>query len=282
MNPVLTIAIEPKDSTDRERLLAALDMLGGDVVVEANGDAIVLGGFSEMELDDAVDRVAKQVAIKVHPPEIAYRETITRTVEHDYTHKRRIGDIGEFARILFRIEPSATGEGISFVSKVRGNLVGDHVLGVETGFMASCGRGREFPVTDLRIVLLDGAYHDTDSSILSFKLAAQAAFPEAYHKGRPVFLEPIMSIEVTSPVNIGEIIADLNARRGQIRSANEGDGATTIGALVPLGNLFGYASSLRRASAGVARYALAFSHYERVPAGFDPDDRFRPAMAMRA
>jgi elongation factor G len=287
MIPVLTVAIEPKRPEDRGLLRAALRLLGDEVVVQDDDAGIVLGGADEMQLDDVVSGLAQKVPIAVRPLEIAYRETITRKVEHDYTHKKRIGEIGQFARIKFRIEPAGRGEGIVFVSEVpAGNLPEDFVVGVELGLEALCAKPRTkawvLPVTDIRFTLEDGAYHDQDSSTLAFRIAAEAAFLEAFEKAKPAFLEPIMTVEVTSPVNVGEIVADLNARRGEVRSVAENGPSVTIGAMVPLANLLGYTTSLRRLSAGVARYTLAFSHYERAPGGLDPDDRFRPAMAMRA
>ncbi|MEO6394437.1 MAG: elongation factor G, partial [Devosia sp.] len=223
-------------------------------------------------------------------PQVAYREAITRSVEHDYTHKKQSGGSGQFARIKFRIEPNEAGKGFEFASEVvGGNVPKEYVPGVHKGVASVMGAGPliGFPIVDVKFILTDGAYHDVDSSVLAFEIAGRAGFKEAVEKASPKILEPIMRVEVLTPEDyVGDVIGDLNSRRGQIRGTEARGVAQVIDAMVPLANMFGYVNSLRSMSQGRAQYTMTFDHYERVPdpvwLGPNDDDRFPPAAAMRA
>jgi elongation factor G len=209
------------------------------------------------------------VEANIGAPQVAYREAITRKVEHDYTHKKQSGGSGQFARIKFIIEPNEAGKGFEFVSAVvGGNVPKEYVPGVSKGVASVMGAGIliGFPIVDVKFTLTDGAYHDVDSSVLAFEIAGRAGFREALQKADPKILEPIMRVEVVTPEDyVGDVIGDLNSRRGQIRGT-EGRGiAQVIDAMVPLANMFGYVNSLRSMSQGRAQYTMTFDHYEQVP-----------------
>ncbi len=200
---------------------------------------------------------------------MAYRETITRAAEVDYTHKKQTGGSGQFARIKIVVEPNEKGAGFLFESKVIGGAVPkEYVPGVEKGVASGLNNGviAGFPLLDVKVSLIDGAYHDVDSSVLAFEIASRAAFREAVQKAAPKLLEPIMKVEVTSPEDyVGSVIGDLNARRGQIQGQDMRGNANIISAFVPLANMFGYVNQLRSMSQGRASYTMQFDHYEQVP-----------------
>jgi elongation factor G len=287
--PVVDIAIEQRHSSDRDRLRQALARVADDdpecrVKIDAESGQAIVSGQDEHHLVHLIERLkAAGVELNVGTPQVAYRETITRTVERDYVHKKQSHGGSQFARIKFRIEP---GDGPQFVTVVaEGNLPAAYILAVQTGVASVMGSGPVigFPIVGVRFTLLDGAYHDVDSSTLAFETAARAGYYQAIEQAGPIALEPIMWLEALVPqAVVGDVIGDLNARRGRIKRTEARGGDHLVVALVPLSTMFGYANSLRALSSGAGRYTMRFSHYAEVPGGVDPDDRFRPATAMRA
>lgn len=287
--PVLDVAVEAKVHGDRDRLNAALAALAnGDpdcrVRIDAESGQAILSGQDELHLQELVWRLeGAGVDVNVGAPQVAYRETITRKIDHEYTHTQQAPGSGQFARIRFRIEPS---DGPQFVSVVvAGNVPAEYVLGVQAGVatVMEAGPVIGFPIVGVRFTLMDGAYHDVGSSVLAFEIAGRAGMREAIEKAAPRILEPVMWVEALVPQPIvGDVIGDFNSRRGRIERTEARGGAWAVIALVPLATLFGYVNSLRAMTAGAGRYQLSFSHYAEVPTGLDPDDRFPSAMAMRA
>ena len=210
-----------------------------------------------------------KVEANVGAPQVAYRETITRAAEVDYTHKKQSGGSGQFARVKIVLEPTEPGEGFSFASEIVGGSVPkEYIPGVEKGIKSVMGTGvlAGFPVVDVKARLIDGAYHDVDSSVLAFEIAGRAAFREGLQKGAPKLLEPIMKVEVVTPEDyMGDVIGDLNSRRGQIQGTESRGVAAVVNAMVPLANMFGYVNSLRSMSQGRAQYSMVFDHYAEVP-----------------
>jgi len=286
---VVDIAIEPRHSSDCDRLTKALARVADDdpdcrVRIDPESGQTVVSGRDEHHLVHLIERLkAAGVDLNVGIPAVAYRETITRTVERDYVHKKQSPDGTQFARIKFRIEP---GDGPQFIATVaEGDLPAAYILGVQTGVASIMGSGPMigFPIVGVRFTLLDGAYHDVDSSALAFEIAARAGFREAIERAGPTVLEPIMWLEALVPqAVVGDVIGDLNSRRGRIERTEAQGSDCLVVALVPLATMFGYVNSLRAISSGAGRYTMRFSNYAAVPTGVDPDDRFRPAMAMRA
>jgi elongation factor G len=274
--PVIDIKVEPKTKADQEKMGLALARLAAEdpsfrVKSDEESGETIISGMGELHLDIIVDRMRREfnVEANIGAPQVAYREAITRKVEHDYTHKKQSGGSGQFARIKFTIEPNEAGKGYEFVSAVvGGNVPKEYVPGVQKGVASVMGSGPliGFPIVDVKFTLTDGAYHDVDSSVLAFEIAGRAGFREAVQKAAPKILEPIMRVEVLTPEDyVGDVIGDLNSRRGQIRGT-EGRGiAQVIDAMVPLANMFGYVSSLRSMSQGRAQYTMTFDHYEQVP-----------------
>jgi len=274
--PVIDIAVEPKSKADQEKMGLALARLAAEdpsfrVKTDEESGQTIISGMGELHLDIIVDRMRREFKVEANigAPQVAYREAITRTVEHDYTHKKQSGGSGQFARIKFRIEPNEAGKGYEFASEVvGGNVPKEYVPGVQKGVASVMGAGPliGFPIVDVKFILTDGAYHDVDSSVLAFEIAGRAGFKEAIEKASPKILEPIMRVEVLTPEDyVGDVIGDLNSRRGQIRGT-EGRGiAQVIDAMVPLANMFGYVNSLRSMSQGRAQYTMTFDHYEQVP-----------------
>jgi len=292
--PVIDIKVEPKTKADQEKMGLALQKLAAEdpsfrVKTDEESGETIISGMGELHLDIIVDRMRREFKVEANigAPQVAYREAITRTVEDDYTHKKQSGGSGQFARIKFRIEPNEAGKGFEFASEVvGGNVPKEYVPGVKKGVESVMGAGPVigFPIVDVKFVLTDGAYHDVDSSVLAFEIAGRAGFKQAIEKAGPKILEPIMRVEVVGPeACIGDIVGDLNSRRGELNRATSDGDVATVGALVPLANMFGYVSSLRAISGGRAQYTMTFDHYGRVPdPRFDPDGRFPPAAAMRA
>ncbi|MDC9824762.1 elongation factor G [Devosia sp. ZB163] len=274
--PVIDIAVEPKSKADQEKMGLALARLAAEdpsfrVKTDEESGQTIISGMGELHLDILVDRMKREFKVEANigAPQVAYREAITRTVEHDYTHKKQSGGSGQFARIKFRIEPNEPGAGFQFASEVvGGNVPKEYVPGVEKGVASVMGAGPiiGFPIVDVKFVLTDGAYHDVDSSVLAFEIAGRAGFREAIEKAAPKILEPIMRVEVLTPEDyVGDVIGDLNSRRGQIRGTEARGIAQVIDAMVPLANMFGYVNSLRSMSQGRAQYTMTFDHYEQVP-----------------
>ena len=276
--PVIEIAIEPKSKADQEKLGVALSKLAAEdpsfrVSTDQESGQTILKGMGELHLDIKVDilRRTYKVDANIGAPQVAYREKLTKRVEIDYTHKKQTGGTGQFARVKIVFEPGEAGAGASFESKVVGGAVPkEYIPGVEKGINSVMGSGilAGFPVVDVKATLIDGAFHDVDSSVLAFEIASRAAFREALQKGGSVLLEPIMKVEVTSPEDYtGSVMGDLLSRRGQVQGQDMRANAVVINAMVPLSNMFGYVNQLRSFSQGRANYTMQFDHYEQVPAG---------------
>ncbi|WP_230534083.1 elongation factor G [Microvirga roseola] len=274
--PVIEIAIEPKSKADQEKLGLALSKLAAEdpsfrVSTDQESGQTILKGMGELHLDIKVDilRRTYKVDANVGAPQVAYRETITKKTEVDYTHKKQTGGTGQFARVKLVVQPNDTGAGFSFESKIIGGSVPkEYIPGVEKGLQSVVGAGviAGFPVVDLKVELIDGAFHEVDSSALAFEIASRAALREALQKGASVLLEPVMKVEVVTPEDYtGSVIGDLNSRRGQIQGQDMRGNAVVINAMVPLANMFGYVNTLRSMSQGRANYTMQFDHYEQVP-----------------
>jgi len=275
-DPVIDIAVEPKSKADQEKMGLALARLAAEdpsfrVKSDEESGQTIISGMGELHLDILVDRMKREFKVEANigAPQVAYREAITRAVEHDYTHKKQSGGSGQFARIKFRIEPNEPGAGFAFVSEiVGGNVPKEYIPGVDKGVRSVMNAGPiiGFPIVDVKFTLTDGAYHDVDSSVLAFEIAGRAGFREAIEKAAPRILEPIMRVEVVTPEEyVGDVIGDLNSRRGQIRGTEARGIAQVVDAMVPLANMFGYVNSLRSMSQGRAQYTMVFDHYEQVP-----------------
>ncbi|WP_404293376.1 elongation factor G [Microvirga sp. RSM25] len=274
--PVIEIAIEPKSKADQEKLGLALSKLAAEdpsfrVSTDQESGQTILKGMGELHLDIKVDilRRTYKVDANVGAPQVAYRETITKKAEIDYTHKKQTGGTGQFARVKLVVQPNEQGAGFSFDSKIVGGSVPkEYIPGVEKGLQSVVGAGvvAGFPVVDLKVELIDGAFHEVDSSALAFEIASRAALREALQKGGSVLLEPVMKVEVVTPEDYtGSVIGDLNSRRGQIQGQDMRGNAVVINAMVPLANMFGYVNTLRSMSQGRANYTMQFDHYEQVP-----------------
>ncbi|EAP91244.1 MAG: elongation factor G [Oceanicaulis sp.] len=275
-DPVIEIAIEPKSKGDQEKLGVALARLAAEdpsfrVSSDEESGQTIIAGMGELHLDILVDRMKREFKVEanVGQPQVAYRETVGVAHEIDYTHKKQSGGSGQFARIKLQIEPAEPGEGFTFESKIVGGSVPkEYIPGVEKGLnsVRETGLLAGFPVIDFKVTLVDGAYHDVDSSVLAFEIAARAALREAKSALRMKLLEPIMKVEVVTPDEYtGSVIGDLNSRRGQIRDQEMRGNATVVNAFVPLANMFGYVNNLRSATQGRAQFTMQFDHYEPVP-----------------
>jgi elongation factor G len=289
---LVEIAIEPKSKADQEKLAVALVKLAAEdptfgVSTDHESGQTILKGVSELHLEAKLDALRRTYNIdaRVGVPQVAFHECITRRVEHSYTHKKQTGGTGQFAAVSLIVEPNEPGKGYEFESKIAGGAVPkEYIPGVEKGIesVLSSGVVAGFPVVDVKVELIDGKYHDVDSSALAFEIAARAAFREALQKAGPVLLEPIMKVEVVTPEDcIGSIVGDLNLRRGQIQGQDMRGNATVISAMVPLMNMFGYVNNLRSMSQERAAFTMQFDHYAPAPLPED-DPPFRPAIGMRA
>src|SRR5712692_5297176 len=274
--PVIEIAIEPKSKADQEKLGVALAKLVAEdpsfrVSTDQESGQTILKGMGELHLDIKVDILKRtyNVMANIGAPQVAYREKITRAVTHDYVHKKQTGGHGQFARVKIVAEPSEPGKGFEFENEVvGGNVPKEYIPAVEKGLESVLGSGvlAGFPVVDLKVSLIDGAYHEVDSSAMAFEIAARMALREALREGRPVLLEPIMKVEVVTPEDYtGSVIGDLNSRRGQIHGQDRRGNANVVNAMVPLANMFGYVNTLRSMSQGRATFTMQFDHYEQVP-----------------
>lgn len=275
-DPVIEVAVEPKSKADQEKMGMALAKLAQEdpsfrVTSDSESGQTVIKGMGELHLEIIVDRMKREFKVEanVGAPQVAYRETITKVAEVDYTHKKQSGGSGQFARIKLVFEPQKPGEGYEFESKIVGGSVPkEYIPGVQKGLEGSRGNGvlAGFPLIDFKVSLIDGAYHDVDSSALAFEIAARAAFKEGVAKAGPKLLEPIMKVEVVTPEEyMGDVIGDLNSRRGQVNSMDQQGNARVVTAMVPLANMFGYVNTLRSLSQGRANYSMQFDHYEQVP-----------------
>ena len=274
--PVIQIAIEPKTKADQEKMGLALNRLAAEdpsfrVKSDEESGQTIIAGMGELHLDIIVDRMRREFKVEanVGAPQVAYRETITRSAEHDYTHKKQSGGSGQFARIKVRFEPNTESEDFKFGSEIVGGAVPkEYVPGVQKGIESVMGSGpfAGFPMIGVKATLVDGAYHDVDSSVLAFEIAGRACFREAAGKLGVQLLEPIMKVEVVTPEDyVGSVIGDLNSRRGQIQGQESRGIAVVINAMVPLANMFKYVDNLRSMSQGRAQYTMQFDHYEPVP-----------------
>jgi elongation factor G len=274
--PVIEIAIEPKTKADQEKLALALQRLAAEdpsfrVSTDHESGQTRLKGMGELHLDIKVDilRRTYNVDANVGAPQVAYRETLGRAADIDYTHKKQSGGTGQYARVKLTFEPLPPGSGFVFESAIVGGSVPkEFIPGVEKGLKSVMNSGplAGFPVIDFKVTLTDGAFHDVDSSVLAFEIASRAAFREASDKVQMKLLEPIMKVEVVSPEDyVGTVIGDLNSRRGMIQGQEMRGNATVINAMVPLANMFGYVNNLRSATQGRANYTMQFDHYEAVP-----------------
>jgi elongation factor G len=275
-DPVIEIAIEPKTKADQEKLGVALAKLVAEdpsfrVTTDPESGQTIIKGMGELHLDIKVDILKRsyKVEANIGAPQVAYREKISRAVTKDYTHKKQTGGSGQYARVKIVAEPLPPGTGFVFENEVVGGTVPkEYVPGVEKGLESVLGSGvlAGFPVVDLKVSLIDGAYHDVDSSALAFEIAARAALREALQEGKSVLLEPIMKVEVVTPEDYtGSVIGDLNSRRGQIQGQDMRGNANVINAMVPLANMFSYVNNLRSMSQGRATFTMQFDHYEQVP-----------------
>jgi len=274
--PVIEIAIEPKSKADQEKLGVALQKLASEdpsfsVSTDLESGQTILKGMGELHLDIKVDilRRTYKVEANVGAPQVAYRESLGKKVEIDYTHKKQTGGTGQFARVKIVFEPGEPGSGYQFESAIVGGAVPkEFIPGVTKGIESSKDNGllAGFPLIDFKATLIDGAYHDVDSSVLAFEIAARAAFRELRERGAPKLLEPIMKVEVLTPDEyLGDVIGDLNSRRGQIQGTDQRGNAQVVSAFVPLANMFGYVNNLRGMSQGRAQFTMTYDHYEQVP-----------------
>jgi len=274
--PVIEIAIEPKSKADQEKLGVALAKLVAEdpsfrVNTDQESGQTILRGMGELHLDIKVDILKRtyKVEANIGAPQVAYREKITRIVTKDYTHKKQTGGTGQYAKVKLVLEPLPPGTGFEFESKIiGGNVPKEYIPGVEKGIESVLGAGvlAGFPVVDLKVSLIDGGYHEVDSSALAFEIASRMAMREGLREGGPVLLEPIMKVEVVTPEDYtGSVIGDLNSRRGQIQGQDMRGNANVVTAMVPLQNMFGYVSNLRSMSQGRATFTMQFDHYAEVP-----------------
>ena len=275
-NPVIEVAVEPKTKVDHEKMGIALGRLAQEdpsfrVTNDEESGQTIIKGMGELHLEILVDRMKREFKVEanVGAPQVAYRETISKSTDVDYSHKKQSGGAGQFARVKISFDPGAPGSGYEFINKIKGgNIPTDYIPGVQKGLIAQQQSGviAGFPCIDFKATLNDGAYHDVDSSVLAFEIAARAAFREGIAKANPVLLEPIMKVEVLTPEKyMGDVIGDLNSRRGQVQEMNTRGNANVVNAMVPLANMFGYVNNLRSLTQGRANYSMQFDHYEQVP-----------------
>ena len=275
-DPVIEIAVEPKTKADQEKMGEALARLAKEdpsfrVTSDEESGQTIIKGMGELHLDIIVDRMKREFKVEanVGAPQVAYRETIQNATEFDYIHKKQSGGAGQFARVKLSVEPLEPGKGREIESKIKGGAIPkEFIPGVEKGIETVADNGilAGFPIIDYKVTILDGLHHDVDSSVLAFELASRACFKEACIRGTLKLLEPIMRVEVVTPEDyMGDVIGDLNSRRGQINTQEQRGNATVITAMVPLANMFGYINSLRSMSQGRAQYSMFFDHYAKVP-----------------
>jgi elongation factor G len=279
--PVIHVAIEPKTKSDQEKLGTAIQRLAEEdpsfqVRTDEETGQTVISGMGELHLEILVDRMRREFKVEanVGKPQVAYRETIRRAVPKvEYTHKKQTGGSGQYASVIISLEPLADGEpgaeGYEFVNAVTGGRIPkEYIPSVDAGCQDAMEFGvlAGFPLTGVKVTLLDGKYHEVDSSEMAFKVAGSMAFKEAARKADPALLEPMMAVEVTTPEDyMGDVIGDLNSRRGQIQAMEERFGSRVVKALVPLSEMFGYVGDLRSKTSGRASYSMQFDSYAEVP-----------------
>ena len=281
-DPVIEVAVEPKTKADYEKMGQALGRLAQEdpsfrVTSDEESGQTIIKGMGELHLEILVDRMKREFKVEadVGAPQVAYRETITKDVEVDYTHKKQSGGAGQFARVKMKFKPLERNSGVKIVNTVvGGNIPKEYIPGVEKGinFAAQNGVIAGYNVIDFEAEVHDGAFHDVDSSVLAFEIASRAAFREAVGKAGPKLLEPMMKVEVVTPEDyMGDIIGDLNSRRGQIEKMEDRGNAKVVSSVVPLANMFGYVNNLRSMSQGRASYTMLFSHYDVVPSNVEEE-----------
>ena len=281
-DPVIEVAVEPKTKADYEKMGQALNRLAQEdpsfkVTTDEESGQTIIKGMGELHLEILVDRMKREFKVEadVGAPQVAYRETITKEVEVDYTHKKQSGGAGQFARVKMKFKPLERNSGIKFNNTVvGGNIPKEYIPGVEKGIKSASQNGviAGYNVIDFEAEVYDGAYHDVDSSVLAFEIASRAAFREAVAKASPKLLEPMMKVEVVTPEDyMGDIIGDLNSRRGQIEKMEDRGNAKVVSSVVPLANMFGYVNNLRSMSQGRASYTMLFSHYDVVPSNVEEE-----------
>ena len=281
-DPVIEVAVEPKTKADYEKMGQALGRLAQEdpsfrVTSDEESGQTIIKGMGELHLEILVDRMKREFKVEadVGAPQVAYRETITKDVEVDYTHKKQSGGAGQFARVKMKFKPLERNSGVKFLNTVvGGNIPKEYIPGVEKGinFAAQNGVIAGYNVIDFEAEVHDGAYHDVDSSVLAFEIASRAAFREAVGKAGPKLLEPMMKVEVVTPEDyMGDIIGDLNSRGGQIEKMEDRGNAKVVSSVVPLANMFGYVNNLRSMSQGRASYTMLFSHYDVVPSNVEEE-----------
>lgn len=275
-DPVIEIAVEPKSKADQEKLGVGLQRLAAEdpsfrVTTDMESGQTIMAGMGELHLDILVDRLKREFGVEANigQPQVAYRESLGAPVTIDYTHKKQSGGSGQFGRVKINFTPGEPGSGIEFEnSVVGGNVPKDYIPGVEKGIrtMAETGLLAGFPFIDFKAELYDGAYHDVDSSVMAFEIAARAAFREIKSEGSIDLLEPIMKVEVVTPDEyMGDVIGDLNSRRGMIEGTEMRGNANVINSMVPLANMFGYVNDLRSKTQGRAQFTMTFDHYAKTP-----------------
>ncbi len=275
-DPVIEIAVEPKTKGDQEKMSLGLQRLAAEdpsfrVETDIESGQTIMKGMGELHLDILVDRLKREFKVEANigAPQVAYRETIGHEIEHTYTHKKQSGGSGQFAEVKMIISPTEPGEGYSFESRIVGGAVPkEYIPGVEKGIQSVMDSGplAGFPVIDFKVALIDGKFHDVDSSVLAFEIAARMAMREGLRKAGAKMLEPVMKVEVVTPEEYtGSIIGDLTSRRGQVQGQDTRGNAIAINAMVPLANMFGYINNLRSMSSGRAQFTMQFDHYDPVP-----------------
>ncbi len=275
--PVIELSVEPKTKADQEKMGIALNRLSAEdpsfrVSTDHESGQTIIKGMGELHLDIIVDRMRREFKVEanVGAPQVAYREYLAKPVDIDYTHKKQSGGSGQFGRIKFKLTPGERGSGITFTDNIKGgNIPKEYIPAVEKGMRETAETGSliGFPIIDFDIELYDGAYHDVDSSALAFEIAGRAGMREAAQKSGIKLLEPIMKVEVVTPDDfIGDVIGDMNSRRGMIQGTDSRGNAQVVEAMVPLANMFGYVNQLRSFTQGRANYSMQFSHYDEVPA----------------
>ncbi|MFC7500117.1 elongation factor G [Enterovirga sp. GCM10030262] len=276
-DPVIEVAVEPKTKADQEKMGVALNRLAREdpsfrVTSDAESGQTIIKGMGELHLEILVDRMKREFKVEanVGAPQVAYRESLAKKADIDYTHKKQSGGSGQFGRIKFTVEPGERGQGVIFKDEVKGgNIPKEYIPSVEKGIreIAATGSLIGFPIIDFTATLYDGAYHDVDSSALAFEITGRGGMREAAQKAGIKLLEPIMKVEIVTPEDyLGDVIGDLNSRRGQIQGTDSRGNAQVVEAMVPLANMFGYVNELRSFTQGRAQYSMQFSHYEEVPA----------------
>jgi elongation factor G len=290
--PVIEVAVEPKSKADQEKMGVALNRLAQEdpsfrVTSDPESGQTIIKSMGELHLEIIVDRMRREFKVEanVGAPQVAYRESITKKIENEYTHRKHTGPAIPYAKVKIRFEPGAPGSGFVFKNAATSDEVPkEYVAGVEKGLSAAKETGviAGFPLIDLTCTLIGGHYDDVESNMMTFDIAARACFREAMPKAGPRLLEPMMKVEVVTPQEyLGDVIGDLNSRRGQVQGMDSRGNAQVISAMVPLANMFGYVSTLRSMTQGRAQYSMRFSHYEQAPPPYDGDDDFPMAAALR-